>query len=372
MSQFAVSAWDINVNTKITDLKVTGLKFGIRMNDAGPFGFSVNLSDQSAQKLAYQLMSNGNGSFKVLITVNNGTLIVYSGIMFQPNMKAISPFIDYAGKALSGWFTQVVIADSYTTSVSPPDLIAQAIVDAQAVGPGADRAITPVVVGTNPPPDVTPSYNINQYTTVAQVMSDMTAGITPGTGGVDYYMVDGFDANLTPTHTLNIITPRCGRDQSVSGLSVNLKKALDWTWPTDSTQSGSHVIVVGSGTGGAQPVAYADADGPHGGLGQPPRSDIVLQYSQVSEQDQLQNIANGAASQYGHPIETPTVKIPIDYPPCRFGEFQIGDDIRVWSEPSLHFPNGLSRWLRIVAYDVEVPDAGLATVTLTLNPPPVF
>jgi hypothetical protein len=206
---------------------------------------------------------------------------------------------------------------------------------------------------------------------VAQVIADMTAAVTPGTGGVDYYMTHNFLAGV-PQHKMMIVSPRCGRDQNSSGLSVNLMQATDWTWPTEATGSGNHIIVVGGGTGGAQPVATADDTAPRGGLGQMPLLQEVLQYSHITDATQLQVIANGSVQQYGKPIATPTVTIPVDYAPCALGEFQIGDDILLWSGPSMWFPVGLRQWWRIVAYEVVVPDQGVATVKFTLNRPPVF
>lgn len=372
MPIFRASAWDINTNTKLTDLPgATSLHYSERINDAGEFGFDLNLSDAQARATAQILRNLGGNEFKTIITANADTTILYAGIGQQSAMASKNTFISFAGKALPAWFSQVVIANSYTTAVSPGQLIANAVTDAQNVGPGANRGIVPVLIGSARQPNITPSYNVNQRTTVAQVIADQTAGITPGTGGTDYYMSHVF-TNGAPAHQMNIISPRSGRDHNTSGLSVNLGQAIDWTWPTENTQSGNHIIVVGSGTGGVQPVATADTSTPRGGLGQPPRKDLVLQYSQVSIQSQLQNIANGSVQRFGQPITTPTVTIPATYAPCALGAFMIGDDVRLDSGPSIWFPNGLSQWWRIVAYDVTVPDAGVPTVTLTLNQPPVF
>jgi hypothetical protein len=355
----------------LTDVQASGLSYNVRMNDAGEFGFGVNLADAVAQQCARVLLGLQGTPFKTIITANAGQSILYSGIAWTTNRNPGSSMLKIAGKAMPSYFSQKVIANSYTTSIAPGALIAQVVTDAQSDGSGADRHVAPVVVGLTSPPNIVPSYNKSQYTTVAQVLADQTAAITPGTGGVDYYMSDSF-VNGVPAHQMIITSPRCGRDQNTSGLSVNLMQALDWSWPTDAMQSGNHLIVVGSGTGGAQPVATADDPAGRGGQGQPPRLDMVVQYSQISNQAQLQTIANGEVQQYGKPVSAPTVTIPANYAACALGVFQIGDDVRVWSAPSIYFPAGLSQWWRIVAYKVEIPDQGVAKVTLTLNPPPVF
>lgn len=371
MGVFGVSAWDINVNTKITDVAASNLHYSHRLNDSGDFGFDVNISDAVARATGQRLMALEGNPFKVLITANNDQTILYSGIAWQSDRKASKGVFTVGGKALMSYFNELVIANSYTSSITPGQLIATAVSDAQLVGPGANRGITPVIRGLNGPPAFTPSYNKNQYTTVGQVVSDQTAGVTPGTGGVDYYMSDVF-TNGAPVHTLNIISPRAGRDFHQSGLSVNLMQAIDWDWPTESSGTGNQVFAIGGGTGGAQPVATAYDSASRGGLGQMPLLQAVVQYSQVTNASQLQTIANGTVAQIGKPITTPTVTIPANYPACQLGAFQIGDDVKVWSGPSLWFPNGVSQWWRIVAYDVKVPDQGVPEVTLTLNRPPVF
>jgi hypothetical protein len=372
LGQYKVSAWDINVNTKLTDLPTaSNLKFAVRMNDAGEFSYDLDLSDPIARATGQVIMGMGGIPFKTLVTANSDSTILYSGIAWQTTRQSSKSVLTIAGKALPSYFMSSVIANSYTTSIGPATLIKNVVTDAQAAGPGSNRGLVPVIVGSGQPPNVTPSYNKSQYTTVAQVIADMTAAVTPGTGGVDYYISDAF-LNGVPQHKMMIVSPRCGRVQSVNSPSVNLAQATDWTWPTEATGSGNHIIVVGGGTGGAQPVATADATEPRGGLGQMPLLQEVLQYSHITNKTQLQTIANGSIQQFGKPIATPTVTIPTNYAPCALGEFQIGDDIRLWSGPSLWFPSGLSDWWRIAAYEVTVPDVGVPTVKLTLNRPPVF
>jgi len=371
MGVFGVSAWDINVNTKITDIQASNLHYSVRMNDSGDFGFDVDIADPVARATGQVLMAMNGTPFKVLITANNDQTILYSGIAWQTDRKPKAGKFPVSGKALMSYFTDICIANSYTTSISPGRLIANAVNDAQLIGPGANRGITPVLIGLNTPPNVIPSYNKSQYTTVAQVISDQTAAVTPGTGGVDYYMSDYFVNNI-PAHQLNIISPRCGRDHTASGLSVNLMQTIDWDWPSEAFGTGTQVIVVGGGTGGSQPTATAYDPLPRGGQGQMPLLQAVEQYSQITTVSQLQTIANGLAQQIGKPVVTPSVVIPADYAPCQLGAFQIGDDVRLWSAPSIWFPNGLAEWWRIAAYDVKVPDQGVPEVTLTFNHPPVF
>lgn len=372
MSYFGVSAWDINVNSKITDvLGATNLHYTVRLNDSGDFGFDVSLSDQRTARVAHALMAMNGNPFKVCITANNDQAILYSGIAWQSARKVSAATVEFSGKALMSYWEEITIPTNYQSTIAPAHLIAQVLADTQSADPDANIGISTLITGTNAPPNITPNYSFYQYPTVAQIISDQTAAVTPGTGGVDYFMADAF-ANGAPAHTLHIVTPRAGRTGIGSGLSLDLGRATDWTWPTDTLQTGNHVIVVGSSDGSVSRVQTADSSIPRGGLGQAPRLDLVLQYSQVKNNTQLASIASGSVRQFGQPISTPTVTVPYDYAPCKLGTFAIGDDVTVWSEPSMWFPDGMSEIWRIAAYEVKVPDEGVPLVTFTLNPPPVF
>lgn len=364
-----ITAWDLNTNTLITHLQATGPSYSVRMNDAGEFSLKLNLTDAMAAEQAKVILSLGGTPFKVTFS-NRAESIQYSGIAWNTKMSSKEPMLDIAGKALTSYFTQVTAVKSYDQPISPAQLLADVITDTQNQ-PGANIRLTPRLALNSPPPDITPSYTVNQHVTAAQIVADCTAAITPGSGGVDYYVTDVY-VDGAPAHTFNITAPRCGRDQYASGATLDISHAIDWDWPTNAQQSGNQAIVVGAGSGGVQPKSVKDSPMPRGGLGQPPLLQMVYQYNQVSSQTQLDSLANGLLQTFGRPVAVPVITMPIDYQPLPLGSFQIGDDVRVYSPKSPWFPQGLSEWWRIVAYTVTYPDEGVPTYQLTLNRPPVF
>lgn len=364
-----ITAWDLNTNTLITHLQAADPSYSVRMNDAGEFSLKLNLSDAMAAQQAKVILSMDGTPFKVTFS-NREESIQYTGLAWNTLMSSKEPFLHIAGKALPSYFTQVVATKSYDQTISPAQLLADVVTDTQNQ-PGANIRLTPRLLLNSPPPDITPSYTVNQYATAAQIIADCTAAITPGSGGVDYYVTDAF-VNGAPVHTFNIAAPRCGRDQHSSGATIDISQAIDWQWPTNAAQSGNQAIVVGAGSGGVQPKSIQDAAMPRGGLGQPPLLQMVYQYNQVSSQTQLDSLANGLIQTFGRPVAVPTVTMPLDYAPLPLGSFQIGDDVRVYSPVSPWFPQGLAEWWRIVAYTVSYPAEGVPTYQLTLNRPPVF
>lgn len=369
MTTPTITAWDLNTNTLITHLQAAEPSYSVRMNDAGEFSLKLNLTDAQAAQQARLILSLDGTPFKVTFS-SRAESIQYSGIAWNTMMSSKEPTLTIAGKALTSYFTQVTAVKSYSQSISPAQLLADVVTDTQDQ-PGANIRLTPRLALNSPPPDITPSYTVNQHVTAAQIIADCTAAITPGSGGVDYYVTDAF-VNGAPAHTFNITAPRCGRDRNSSGATIDISQSIDWQWPTNASQAGNQAIVVGAGSGGVQPTAVKDSAMPRGGLGQPPLLQMVYQYNQVSSPTQLDSIANGLIQTFGRPVAVPVITMPLDYAPLPLGSFQIGDDVRVYSPVSPWFPQGLDDWWRIVAYTVAYPDEGVSTYQLTLNRPPIF
>jgi hypothetical protein len=364
-----VTAWDLCTNVLLTNLQAINPTYTERLNDAGPFSFDLDLTDQTTSAQTAVILGLAGNPFKVIFSDPNQN-IQFTGIARTGTMNPSSPVLSVTGTMLTGYLASVFAAKSYITAISPANLMVAAVNDVQAQR-GANVWITPNLRLTNPPAPFTPAYQVGQRIKVSQILSDLTMGITPGAGGVDYYMASTFQSG-TPLHLLNICAPRCGQDRTASGWSVDLSRAITWSWSVDNSSTSNQAIVVGSGTGASQPLAVGTAPYLIGGLGQPPLMQGLYQFNRVVSQAQLQSIANGAAQMFGGPVGVFTVTLPVDYDGCPLGGFGIGDDVLVASPKSPWFPAGLYQWWRIVAYQVTYPTEGVPTVQLTLNIPPVF
>lgn len=368
-SQITVTAWDLCTNVLLTNLQAINPSYTERLNDAGPFSFSLDLTDQTTSNQTAVIMGLNDNPFKVIFS-DVSQNILFTGIARTGTMDPSSPLLPITGTMLTGYFTSVFAAKSYTGSTTPSNLLAAAVNDVQAV-PGANVHITPNFRLVNPPPAFVPAYQVGQRIKVSQILSDITMGITAGYGGVDYYMSSTFQSG-TPLHLLNICAPRCGQDRNASGWSLDLSRVITWSRAADNSNTSNQAVVVGSGTGASQPTAIQSSPALIGGLGQPPLMQGLYQYNRVTSQSHLNSIANGAVQMFGGPIVVFTVTIPVDFESCPLGGFGIGDDVLVTSPKSPWFPNGLSQWWRIVAYQVTYPTEGVPTVVLTLNTPPVY
>jgi hypothetical protein len=296
----------------------------------------------------------------------------YGGIAWAGGRTSENLDLTITGKGLTSYFQQLQSIVNYNSSIAPTQLIANVVADVQTRN-GANRGIQTRLQVAVPPAAITPAYLAGNHTTPAQIISDMTAGLVPGTGGVDYYMEDSLDTNKVPRHTMVIAAPRAGRSSATSQLGFILSAAQKWEWPTDATQSGNHIVTLGSTAGvSTAPSAEAWSTFPIGAKGQPPLLEQVIQFTQVTSQPHLQALANGLLQALQQPLSAPTVTFPVDYEPMPLGSFNVGDDVFVTTEPEARFPNGLSEWWRIVAYKVSAGEDGNYTYTLTLNRPVAY
>lgn len=379
--RWSVFAYDINTNTRIAQLPAFGMQFDSRLNDTGSFTGSINLQNRRMQQRLAALLAYEGNPFKLYVDLD-GT-IMWGGHCWQTNYTKSSGQLDLGGKEFAAWGDlRIAVADysdqTYPNGIDPAILLGKVISDAQntsIAGPGASVGLQ-VITGSSNLSPVVPGYPTTQQTTLQQIINDMIALSQPGVGGLDYTTYSQW-VNGLPVDTLHVWSPRAGRIAGQTGLILDLNRALDYTWPSDASQSGNTLIATGAGTGAAMPTATVQApDVPLGGLGQAPRLDKVMNFSSVQSQDLLSHIANGAVLTYGKPATTPTITLPalggrgsVQNP---LGSWAMGDDARVYTAGDDRFPNGKDEYWRIVQHTVTVPDQGVATVQITLNRPPSY
>ena len=374
---FTVFAYDLNTNTKLCELPANSLTFDSRLNDAGSISFNIALQSPGTASIVAPILSYGGNPFAVYVDRNG--VIVWGGIAWTGLYTRSTGTLQVGGKEFLAYFDQRIAAADYSvinypSGIDPAQLLYKAFTDAQnpvLCGPGASIGLS-VVSSTSAIPPFVPGYPLSQRTTISSIVRDVTSINAPGAGGVELQIVCAYDANGLPQRTLTVKSPRAGRVAGSTGLMFDLSNCVDYTWPTDASQSGNTLIFTGAGNGTAIPVSTVQAPGvPVGGLGQSPRLDKVISTSAQS-QAQIDQMAHGTAQQYGSPLTTPKVTI-LTSGAQPLGSWIMGDDARLFMPPGDdRFPNGLDQFWRIVQHNVTVGDAGVSTVDLTLNQPPSY
>lgn len=382
MQQYRLYAYDINTNTPLCEIPVTGsLSFGRRLNSAGPIQFDVSLANavisagRSAQvaDLIAPVLSYNGVPFKVY--VDQDGVIVGSYIVWTGNYQKSKGTLTFAGTELVSYYgLRAILADfnatTYPSGVDPAILLRDVLNATHAASAGADIGLTIVNASTGMP-TITAGYDAAQHTMVKSIMSDITGLLEPGVGGIDITLTSQWAAGV-PVDTLRLVTPRTGGIGTASGVIFDLDSCLDFTWPTDATAMGTTITVTGTTGSGVTPTSVVSSPSVVvGGLGGSPRLDKVLSTSSTS-QAQVDLAAQGYARQYGKPVITPTVTLAANDPVQPFGTWDIGDDVRLYSNGNERFPSGYSGIWRVVADDVTIPAEGVPTVVVTLNAPPVY
>lgn len=374
---FTVYGYDINTNSPLAQIPATGLTFGCRLNDSGPISFSVSLQSSEVRQNLGTLLAYDGGPFACYVDLNG--VIVWGGIAWTTSYSKASGKMDFGGNEWLSWTDQRTQAADYSqttypgpTGIDPAALVQLVINDAQSSvksGPGASVGLqVAAILGTNPP-NLIPGYPKSQRTTLSQIISDMTKVVYPATGGIDVTVFSQWDTNGNPKNTLNVWTPRAGRVAGNSGLIFGLDGTIDYTWPTDASQMGTTITLTGGGSGTSMPAQTVNAPGGVGALGQPPRLDKTVSFTQIQTLSQISAMAGGVRLQYGSPLKTPTVVLPTL---GLLGSFIPGDDVRIYTAGDERFPSGKDEYWRIISYDVRVPDQGVPQFTATLNQPPIF
>jgi len=372
LETYRVFAYDLNTNTLLCELPYNGLSFDSRLGDAGAIAFSINLRSPLVQQQAAQFLAfNGN---PVALYVDRGGQIVWGGIGWTCDYSKSTGIQQIGGKDFFSYLDGRVIANDYTGTYDPANLMYLAVTDMQNTtlnGPGASIGLT-VLGGSSSLTPFAAGYPKAQFTPVSRIISDLVQVTLPGIGGLDVTISSQWDVNGNPATTLQIWSPRAGRVAGQTGLIFDLDSCIDYRWASDATKTGNYLYATGAGNGASKPTIIAPVPGMSvGGLGQLPRLDLVVNYNSVISQPQLQAVVNGLGQQYGQPLITPIITVPTggQQPLGSWGE---GDDARLYSGGDEKFPQGLDQYWRIVQSSVRVPDEGLAVVDVTLNAPPVF
>lgn len=384
LEKYRFFCYDINTNTKLTEIEGSKCTFDSRLNDAGAFMSTLNLGSPANQKAVAPLEAYAGWPYKLYV-VRDPNTIVWNGYIWQNKFQKVGSLLTLSGKEMLSFADSRTVPKDYTQALYPagldPAILLQTVInDVQSTavsGPGASWGLQVVTPTTTLFP-IVPGYPKSQKTTIQQIISDVIQIIEPGQGGVDVTVTSNFDSNGNPVDTLQIWFPRAGRSSTQTGVRIDLDNAIDYVWQNDSSQAGTNVIVTGAGNGTAMPET--DVQSPWtsvGGLGQPPRIDIVKSYSHLQSQPQISAMAGGVANVFGQPLLTPYVIIPTE---GNLGTWAPGDDCLVvatginqgdgTNDP--FFQNGLRQDMRIVEYYTTLEDFGQSNTKVTLNSPPAF
>jgi hypothetical protein len=387
---FTYPAWDLVAGTAIDTLPYVGVGFGAPLNQPGSWQGALPLAsmiDPATHTPRYNYARATQTANTALFVDFAGTLI-WGGILWSSNYDSADPLklLKVGAEEFGSYFHRRLQAADYTATWAAgadPMVIAQTVcTDALAKGTimgGITLTLNPA--GGEGGPKIAPSYPGTALQTIDSILSILSQmGYTLG---FDYsFDVAYLPGTRTPGITLNFWYPRKGRRAEDSQL-VLLAKDCTFTYPVDGKQQAISITETGGGTAGLTPATAAVA------LPGYPLLEQTTARSQVSDEGTLSNITLGDLGLYCYPVISPTFTVPVTLPdasgrvppsaPLAFGTFDRGDDFIFRVDPVAgggentdpRFPDGCQFEWRMNAWQCNVADKGLSTVTITAGVPPL-
>jgi hypothetical protein len=199
---------------------------------------------------------------------------------------------------------------------------------------------------------VTVDYDEFDFKTVYAALSDLSSAANGFDFNVDVY----YDGNGTPQKSISLGYPQIGYRYSASDPNAPVLQLpgniLEYTYFEDGSLIENHIYATGS-----SPDVYAVADNataviPDGY----PMYDGAHSYSDVTDVNLLQQIAQGRADANGYPPNTLKITAIASQAPT-VGQVNPGDDVRI-SIRDARFPSGLNAVYRVTALTITPNESG--------------
>ena len=375
VSQWTYKFYDLVTHSFLGTLPLTNVSFSQALNTPGSFSGQMSLKDSRVQALTPADITQPG---RAALYVDYGGVIVWGGIVQTRTFSRSSGTISISGQQSWSYFQQRLLANDYSTTwstiPSAPNFIAAGIInDAMTAGNiggngsgGTTNGIQISYYGFMPTSAyITPSYPITQPQTVDSVVTQLAQmGYTLG---FDFSLDAAYNSAGIPALYLSFWYPRRGRIAGSTGLTINTAGAIDYEYPEDATKAANKIVETGSGSGVTQ-IPVQDLVPVQQGY---PLLERVISASNVSDPTVITNLAKYNLAMYHYPVATPTITLPVDYVACPLGQYITGDDVRWIIDQDERFLASQDAFWRIVQFDVTVPERGIATQKITLNPPPV-
>ena len=213
-----------------------------------------------------------------------------------------------------------------------------------------------------------PYQSMQPVATIVQQLTSLGYGVGPDIG-VDVSWPGGFGV---PQATINLNYPQRGR-QTAGPLVVNAANCFDYTVTLDASTMANTVYE----TGGQNDIAVSQNINPltPGAGGGYALFESINNHSQILSPNIpviLSELGIGDLILGSYPPASFSVVTDLWGSDPYYGSFEVGDDCNLMIDQDEYFINAMNQnqtW-RITGYQVNLPDKGAATLTLTVGYPP--
>ena len=379
MAEYRCIAADLRTGARITELPLSGLSFGTRLNDVGQASGTLTLpAPNTATNRAYAtLLNDAVDEARRMLIIERDGVIVWCGIIWVAGYNDADQTRDVRASDEGSYWRRRLVTYDQTFTASTATTIAQTVIATAQAAQGGNINVTVVreINAAYTEPAVTLTLDRYELRTVGEVIEELAIA----DGGFEYDYSYTWNSGGTVDKTLTMSYPRRGRRFSESGHVFEVGRNVnEFTWPSDGTRVANKVFATGNGEGDAMLISsaadtYQILPGSSGGPGYPLLEEVTSSKRTrgTDGQTQLDALTAGRIKAVATPVVLPEITVRADLDPV-FGSYITGDACRVIVPPNLspRFPDGLDTYRRIVGWNVRVDDEGTEAVTLILGEEP--
>lgn len=352
---------DLLSNTIIGELPLTGVSFTQQLNQPGTFQGHLLLSGINADK--YNVELSTIPAHCGLYVDRNG-ILVWGGVIWGRTYNSTSQTLTFSAQEWISYFDHRRITQDVEFSNIDQLVIAKTLIEDAQAAPYGDIGVL-----YNSEGQTTSGILINQiyynyeFKSVFQAIQDLSRQ----GDGFDFHIDVEYDINGVPQKYFNTYYPRSGLAYSFGNPNVPMftfpaGNMVEYEYPEDGSVVANTVYALGAGSNEGKLIA-AGQDATRLSEGWP-LLETTNNYSEITDQTFLQQLANAQALATSYPPVVLKVVVPAYVDPV-YGTYEVGDDARIVITDS-RFPNTLDQIYRIVGSTVEPGEDGPERVTLTL------
>ncbi len=353
---------DLLSNSIIGELPLTGVGFTQQLNQPGTFQGHLLLSGINADK--FNVDPSTIPAHCGLYVDRNG-ILVWGGVIWGRSYNSTSQTLTFSAQEWISYFDHRRITQDVDFVNIDQLVIAKTLIEDAQAAPYGD-----INVGYNSEGETTSGVLISrtyynyEFKNVFQAIQDLSRQ----GDGFDFHIDVAYDINGVPTKSFNTYYPRSGLqysfgDPDVPVFTFPAGNMVEYEYPEDGSVVANTVYALGAGSNEGKQIATGqDATKFAEGW---VLLETTANYSDVTDQTMLQEVANAQALATSYPPVVLKVVVPAYVDPV-FGTYEVGDDARIIITDS-RFPNTLDEIYRIVGLTVQPGENGPERVTLSLS-----
>lgn len=353
---------DLLTNEIVAELPLTGVAFTQQLNTFGTLSAHILLSGINGDQYN---VNDSTVPGRNCIYVDRDGVLIWGGVIWSRSYNSTSQVLSITAQEFLSYFAHRRITTTENFAAVDQLVIAKTLIENAQALPSGD-----IGVGYNSEGQTTSGILIDRvyYDYELKTVFNAIQDLSRQSDGFDFHIDLAYDITGQPTKSFNTYYPKVGETYSASNPSAIVFEfpagnVVEYEYPEDGSIVANTVYALGAGSNEGKLLSTAQdvtklAEGW-------PLLDDQANYSDVTDQTVLNNLAAGQVLATSYPPTTLTIVAPPYVDPI-LGTYEVGDEARVIITDS-RFPNTLDTVYRIVALSVQPGENGPERVTLTLT-----